>query len=87
MDAKDPYRAAGLVIRIYGNQAGLHVAERMLELRVLGDDVGVCAWMKVMDVLMELQATVPADGAMHQLPRLSSQTSVLNRPSPGTFIR
>ncbi len=65
MDANNPYRAAGLMLRIYGHQAVLHVAARLIELRVLDDAAGILAWANVMNVLVELKAVESADGTVH----------------------
>jgi hypothetical protein len=66
MDPKDPSRAAKLLIDLHGEHAKTHAAQRLLEMRILGDEAGARAWMRVLDAIVELQATRPADGeAIH----------------------
>jgi hypothetical protein len=62
MDPKDPYRAAKLLIDLHGEPAKTHAAQRLFEMRILDDEAGARAWMRVLDVIVELQNIGPAPG-------------------------
>ncbi len=63
MDPKDPYRVAKLLIDMHGEEAKDRAAQRVVDMRMIGDEVGAQVWRRVVDAVMELQATRPKGGA------------------------
>jgi hypothetical protein len=66
MDSMDPYRAAKMLIDLHGDHAKAHAAQRLFEMRILDDEAGARAWMRVLDAIIALRAIRPANGdAVH----------------------
>ena len=62
MDPPDPYRTANLIIQQYGKDAKAHAVQRMQEMRAVGNARGEWAWMGVLDAVLMVEATKPAEG-------------------------
>ena len=58
----DIYRAAQATIGRYGDDAGLHAAQRGDELLALGDMEGRRVWHRIERAIDELGRTSPGDG-------------------------
>jgi hypothetical protein len=66
MDPLDAYRTANLLIQHYGEDAKIQAAARVRDMRTRGDAKGEWAWMGVLDAVLVLEATQPAEGqALH----------------------
>ncbi len=56
------YRAAHATISRYGDDAGLHAAQRADELMAAGDMEGRRVWQRIEEAIDELQRTALGDG-------------------------
>ncbi len=56
------YRAAQATISRYGDEAGIHAAQRADELTAAGDMEGRRVWHRIEEAIDELQRTAPEDG-------------------------
>ena len=66
MDPLDPFRTANLLIQHSGKDAKIYAAARVQDMRAAGDVQGEWAWLGVLDAVLVLEATKPADGqALH----------------------
>ena len=60
------YRADQATIQRYGDEAGLHAAQRADELMAVGDMDGRAVWHRIERVIDELQRTAPGhDEGLH----------------------
>ncbi len=58
-DELDIWRAAQATIQVYGDDAGLHAAQRADELMAAGDMEGRRVWQRIERAIDELQRTAP----------------------------
>ncbi|MEQ9642529.1 MAG: hypothetical protein RIM84_21050 [Alphaproteobacteria bacterium] len=64
MEEKDVFFAAGTTLRLYGDEAALHAAQRADTLLDRGDLAGVATWRRILAAIGELQRERPG-GAVH----------------------
>ena len=58
----DIWRAAQATIQQYGDEAGIHAAQRADELMAAGDMEGQAVWHRIEDAIDELQRAAPGTG-------------------------
>ncbi len=56
------WRAAQATIQVYGDEAGIHAAQRADELLAAGDMEGRAVWHRIERAIDELRRTAPGTG-------------------------
>jgi hypothetical protein len=62
IDDRDIWRAANLLVRRYGADAGIEAACRADEMFEAGDHGGYAIWKRIVAAVGELSRTKPAEG-------------------------
>jgi hypothetical protein len=55
IEVRDVWTAAQLLITHYGPHAGARAAERVDELRLVGDVIGIAVWQRILRAVEDLQ--------------------------------